>query len=208
LAAQVPAHLDHAAAQLVERGEIDTGPLWHVQRQVHVQVLQQAVRIPAFLPEGHTVQALEQPLEGQIPVEDVLWNVRGYADRVDRTPAGQLVVTDYKLNRYISRVRGEDGQLTVEVQLPIYLTALPAHTGRYYSVKSAKVLKEAGAGAEDKSYDPDTHARQVHLFLTQARQDLQRGDFRALPDAARGACTYCEMAPVCRVRQFSATEEE
>lgn len=202
LAGRVPALLDAAVQELTHTGEIEPGPLWHVERKEHVRALQQAVRAPEFMPAGTTVVGLEHTLDGTLEVGGTRWTFRGYADRVDRSAAGALVVTDYKLNAYVSRVRDEAGDLELEVQLPLYLTLLNADAGRYFSLKGAKLLQGAGPGWSGAKYDWVRHKAEVKAFLDTARQDLQRGDFRARPDPAADACTYCDMKPLCRVRSF------
>ena len=88
------------------------------------------------------------------------------------------------------------------MQLPFYLTLLNADAGRYFSLKGAKLLQGAGPGWSGAKYDWVRHKAEVKAFLDTARQDLQRGDFRARPDPAADACTYCDMKPLCRVRSF------
>ncbi|MPY67730.1 hypothetical protein F8S09_13745 [Deinococcus sp. SDU3-2] len=206
LAGRVPEVLDEAVTQLARAGDLDPGPLWGAERRDHIGVLQRAVRAPDFLPEGHMIQALEAPLDGQLPVAGRTWRFRGYADRVDRTPAGTTIVTDYKLSQYISRVRDETGKLSNEIQLPVYLSLTGAGLGRYFSVNSAKVLQGAGPSWPSAKYSWAEHDAQVRSFLEGVRTDLQRGDFRARPDSAEQACTYCDLQPVCRFRSFAVKE--
>jgi len=206
LAERVPEVLDEAVRSLVSEGEIDVGPLWHLERKEHLQQLQRVVRAPEFLPAGNRIEGLEKPLNGQLPVDQTQWTFRGAADRVDLNAEGQKVVTDYKLNRHVSNVRDSNGALGTEVQLPVYLALLTAQAGRYFSLTSAKVLQGAGPGWSGAKYDWAFHRLEVSTFLSGARADLIRGDFRALPDPAAEACAYCDFKPLCRFRPFSILE--
>jgi RecB family exonuclease len=206
LTARLPGALDEAAAALEQAGEIDLGPLWAAERRDHLTLLERAVRSPDFLPAHHQVSALEQELSGQVLVDGQPWTFRGYADRVDLTASGEQVVTDYKLSRYISHVRDEAGQLSTEVQLPLYLALTGASTGRYYSLNDAKVLASTGPGALDTKIPWMVKQAQVQGFLGQVRADLLAGDFRALPDPQAQACRYCSAQPVCRFQVFTAQE--
>ena len=202
----LPAAFDGAAETLSAAGEIDLGPLWAVERQDHLAVLSRSVVAPDFLPAGQRVHALEQPLDGHVMVDGVPWAFSGYANRIDEGPDGRTV-TDYKLGAYISRVQDGAGRLNTEVQLTLYLLLGDAVQGRYYSLKRAAVLQGTGPAWSGKAEDTggwSTQLRTVQHFLSGARADVQRGDFRARPDAALKACAYCDVAPVCRFQAFSA----
>jgi RecB family exonuclease len=101
---------------------------------------------------------LKRPRVGIAPLRQTDWNAAkswikpleyamvGVVDRLDRTPDG-LRVTDYKTGSSISRVV-QDGRLTLEVQLPLYMEALGAVNGRYLSIEKAEELAGAGPAAE------------------------------------------------------------
>ena len=205
LTERLPAALDAAAHALEQEGEIDLGPLWHVERTEHLRALERAVRSPDFLPAGQHVRALEAPLEGTLLVDGAAWAFTGRADRIDDGPAG-ATVTDYKLGSYISRVQDGTGVLNTEVQLAVYLALSGAAQGRYFSVKEARVLEGTGPSWPDEPGAWDAHARRVQGFLSGVRISVQRGDFRARPDAVMRACEYCDVQPVCRFQTFILEE--
>lgn len=206
LAGGVAAALDEAAAALTAAGEIELGPLWPAERRDHVRALQQAVLTPEFLPAGHTVEALEQRLEGAVTVDGQAWAFQGYADRVDTGPGGQRAVTDYKLSTYISRVRDGAGDLTTEVQLPLYLALTGAAVGRYFSLNHAKDLLRTGPGDLSSPVPWAEKQQALTAFLSGMRADVIAGDFRARPDRAMTACGLCDLQPVCRFQAFSVGE--
>ncbi|WP_216328002.1 PD-(D/E)XK nuclease family protein [Deinococcus aestuarii] len=206
LARRVPSALDEAAAELVGRGEVDLGPMWHVERGDHVALLQGAVRAPDFLPAGHRVEALEQELEGHVSVEGQPWAFRGYADRVDLAATGQRIVTDYKLSSHIGRVRDQGGRLNTEVQLPVYLELTGAAVGRYFSLRRAKVLHATGPGQPSPKTSWSAAREEVQVFLRGMRADLLAGDFRAKPDPEAQACQFCDVQALCRFQTFRSGE--
>lgn len=198
LVRQLPAALDLASAELVGRGEIELGPVWAVERGDHLRLLERAVRASDFLPTDVQVEALELDLRGQLMVDGQPWTFRGYADRVDLAPDGRRIITDYKLNTYISRVRDATGRLGTEVQLPVYLQLTGAAQARYYSLKQAKMMKVPGP-------EGDPQAR-VKAFLSQMRVDLLEGQFMAQPDPAAQACRLCDVQALCRFQAFREAE--
>lgn len=208
IAARLPEAFERAERELRAHGDLATGPLWPLERGEHEETLRRAVLAPDFLPDGWVPTDVERPLDGTLEVGGEEWAFRGFADRVDRTPGGD-VVTDYKLSEYVSLVRGTSGRLDVEVQLPVYLRLTEARQGRYYSLRKRKVLRGAGHGWKKNgrlAYDPGGHAREVDAFLAGVRRDVRAGDFRAEPDRAGKACAYCDVAAVCRFQTFKTDE--
>ncbi|WP_309570487.1 PD-(D/E)XK nuclease family protein, partial [Deinococcus sp.] len=129
-------------------------------------------------------------------------------DRLDRTPDG-LTVTDYKANTYISHVV-HGTSLSLEIQLPLYMNALGATNGRYYSIEGAETLKEgAGPAAEGprRKYKWAQHQDDVSAFLMALGDHLDAGNVAPSPDLALKACTYCTLLPVCRYRGAPPAEE-
>lgn len=201
LRAALPEAFDQATRTLLARGEIETGPLWSVERQDHLRVLEKALTSPDFLPGDLQVDALEQRLNGTISAAGIDWTLTGFADRLDVGADGEQLVTDYKLGSYISRVKDEEEDLTIEVQLPIYLNLTGAKGGRYYSLKQAKTLEGTGPKWDGKS-SWSAHEREVDSFLQRVRDAAQTGDYRARPDRAAKACQYCDVSALCRFQSF------
>lgn len=205
LRAALPDAFEQATRKLLARGEIETGPLWAVERQDHLRVLTQAISSPDFLAEGRKVVGLERKLEGSFMAAGVNWALTGFADRIDEDAQGQQLVTDYKLSSYISRVKDAGENLRIEVQLPVYLKLTGATQGRYYSLKKAKTLEGTGPGWPESGWNE--HAQEVETFLGGVRDALRVGDYRARPDRAAKACQYCDLQPLCRFQSFAQGEQ-
>ncbi|MBB6099683.1 hypothetical protein HNR42_003141 [Deinobacterium chartae] len=186
--------------RLRNHGELKPHPLWNLTRIELLRSVEQAVRSPSFLPEGWRPRHLELHLSTTIRLEGGNWTVYGVVDRVDDTPQGRAV-TDYKRRRHLSRVAPTPGgPLELDLQLPLYLRALPATYGRYWSIERTETLAEAGAGVSRRGYDPQQHAQAVEAFLNNRARLLTSGVVTPLPDPRREACTFCGAAAVCRVR--------
>jgi RecB family exonuclease len=142
---------------------------------------------------------------------------RGRADRVDRSPGGQLVVSDYKTGRQpdLGRLIGDPVVQGRRLQLPLYALA---------------ARQRFGAGG-------DTHARYwllssersascYHLRVTAAVEDrfrrvigliadgIEAGVFPAIPgrpvDGGFAGCRWCDydaICPVTRDRQWQAKRD-
>ncbi|PTA68596.1 PD-(D/E)XK nuclease family protein [Deinococcus arcticus] len=182
-------------------GDLRGGPLWPVQREEIRRAAARAIQSPAFLPPGWTPVQLEERREFTVQAVGHTFALVGIVDRLDRTPDG-LTVTDYKTGSYVSKVvRG--GVLNLEVQLPLYMAALGAVSGRYYSIEKARTLPDgAGPGAEAprRKYRWDEHQANVNVFLTELGDALAQGNVAPSPDRKREACGYCAVRPVCRDR--------
>lgn len=197
LRAALPDAFEQATQKLLARGEIETGPLWEVERQDHLHTLLGAVSSPEFLAEGLKIVGLERKLDGHFTAAGVKWQLTGYADRIDAHADGSLTVTDYKLGQYISRVKDPEDKLSLEVQLPVYLKLTGATQGRYYSLKKAKNLEGTGPDWPGKSPWAE-HEQKVETFLASVKDATRAGDYRAKPDRAAKACQYCDMQSLCR----------
>lgn len=198
LAGRAEAALSRAERELRRVGTLRPGPLWPVQFEEVRRTALKALRSPDFLPPGWRPQAAEETREFTLKVGPHVFQFRGIVDRVDETPDGRTV-TDYKTGSYISRVV-QGGVMNLEVQLPLYLHATGAVSGRYLSVEGGKVLKQAGRAAEGgrSRYDWAEHQGQVRAFLGELGDALTAGNVAPSPDHKREACTYCGVRAVCR----------
>lgn len=203
---ELPTTFDAATHVLQSRGEIETGPLWAVERRGHLKVLSDVINAPEFLPAGYRIGALEQKLAGSLSGGGKTWKFTGYADRVDVNPDGQALITDYKLGSYISHVKDPAGKLTLEIQLPIYLKLTASAAGQYFSLNKAKVLKGTGPAWQAGKLPWSAHEAQLDTFLSEVADAIDRGDYRALPDVDAKACAYCDMQSLCRFQTFSTDE--
>nr|WP_246363404.1 PD-(D/E)XK nuclease family protein [Deinococcus budaensis] len=198
LAERAEAALHRAERDLRRVGTLRPGPLWPVQFEEIRRTVLKALRSDAFLPPGWRPRSPEQDQEFTLEVGPHVYRFRGIVDRVDETPDG-LTVTDYKTGSYISRVV-QGGVMNLEVQLPLYLHATGAVSGRYLSVEGGKVLKMAGRAAEGGrgKYEWAEHQAQVQAFLQDLGDALTAGNVAPNPDTRREACGYCGVRSVCR----------
>lgn len=166
-------------------------PAWPAQRLEHLDVLHRAIRSEDFIGPDARVVGLEAEFTGY-------WHglrVYGVIDRVDQTPEG-LVLIDYKTGRKPKGVKDADGNLTIDIQLPIYLEAaaptLPQGNtvtgGNYFSISRAEILAEVDTQA----------APELAEFADAVLARLAAGRFPVEPDARQDACTFCEYTSVCR----------
>lgn len=201
------AALDRKIAELRRSGALRVGPLWPVQYEELRRTVTRAVRSPAFVPPGWTPTALEERRDFTLTAGAHTFEMTGIIDRVDRTPDG-LTVTDYKTGTYISHVV-QDAKLKLEIQLPLYMTALNAVNGRYFSIERAEHLGGAGPAAEGgrRRYSWAQHQQDVTAFLAGLGDHLAAGNVTPSPDQGREACTYCTFGPVCRYRGSEQVQE-
>lgn len=201
------AALDDRIRALRRSGELRTGPLWPVQREELRRSAERAVRSDAFVPPGWTPLTLEDRRTFTVTAGRHQYEMTAVIDRVDRTPDG-LTVTDYKTNTYVSHVvKGR--VMNLEIQLPLYMGALGATNGRYYSIEQAETLKGGAGPARENSkgnrkYVWADHQQDVTEFLTALGDHLEAGNVAPSPDTARKACTFCTVRPVCRDRGAAA----
>lgn len=205
--ARAHAALDRKVAELRRSGALRPGPLWPVQAEELRRTVTRAVRSPVFVPPGWTPTALEERRDFTLTAGGHTYELTGIVDRVDRTPDG-LTVTDYKTGTYVSQVM-QHGKLNLEIQLPLYMAALRAANGRYFSIEQAGTIGGAGPAAEGgrRKYTWAQHEQDVTAFLTALGDHLAAGNVAPSPDQAGQACTYCTFLPVCRHRGAAPVEE-
>lgn len=165
-------------------------PAWPARRSEHLALLRQAVLGADFLRDGAEVLATETRFKGE-------WNglaVTGIVDRVDGTAKGLLLV-DYKTrSTRPAGAKDQEGKLTLDVQLPLYLQAAtpalyPGEQAReayYYSLTKGEMLRaqvdEAG----------------LERLVQEVKQRLQDGHYPVQPDPKMEVCKTCACDPVCR----------
>lgn len=182
-----------AAEEAVELPVLST---WTARRDEHLRVLQRAVEDASFLPEGHTIIALERTFT--VEWEGLI--IEGVIDRIDETPQG-LVVTDYKTRGSpLKGAKDASGKTTVDVQLPLYLHAVkeglfPGDAvagGLYFSLtkREQRVIGRFSDKPESAAALSEL-ARHVHT-------SLGSGSFPVSPDQAGHACASCDFDLMCR----------
>ncbi len=158
------------------------------------------------------VQSLEETQ--QIEFNGLILKLR--ADRVDRLTDGRLVVIDYKTGSKVSRDSWTQARPT-EPQVPLYCilsasapaAALLAQVRRNQSAfiglaENADIAPAINAieDTKDMSDIGDWPSLLHHWRRSLALLAAEIRQGRADADPQEGACTYCEIAPLCRIGEF------
>jgi ATP-dependent helicase/DNAse subunit B len=168
---------------------------WELQADEHLKTIRRSVESKAFIGEGDRIIAAEKEFR-------TTWRglvIRGTIDRVDETPDG-LVAIDYKTSSVAPKgAKDEDGNLKLDVQIPIYASVALSELypdkvvgqSKYYSLTKGKNLTAARDNATDG----------VVRLIDRLKQRLAAGAFPIDPDRKNDACKYCEFDSVCRRSQ-------
>ena len=178
-------------------------PGWEGRRLELLKQLHKAVEGPEFLLDGSTILAVEQSFTRS-------WNqlqVRGRIDRIDQLD-DHLLVVDYKTSSSKPRgAKGNDGKLSLDVQLPVYMAAgatdpdfdMDVTGGYYYSLANDKRLGTPYGLPDGRHKITAPPYDQLRGLAEQVRQSLATAPFPVAPDKVEfGACKYCDLDPVCR----------
>lgn len=183
---------------------------WEKERLDHIQILRKAVEAEAFIQPDAKIVGTEVEFFSE-------WRgfkLKGYIDRLDRTPEG-IIAIDYKTSSVPPKgAKDSKGSTKLDIQLPLYLkSAVPSLTdlsggeqgigGWYYSLTKGKKLREVDLEQEEE----------LEKFAERVKKMLADGDFSVDPDKQRNACTYCDFSAVCRYgsrieRKREVTENE
>lgn len=159
------------------------------------------LRLQAF-----TVEKIEQ--ERTFKLDDLKLRLR--IDRVDRLENGKLLLIDYKSGE-TSRAKLE-GDRPAEPQLLIYAAAMGGEVdGVFFGQLKPRHLKLVGISQERQVPGRTSEVRSGEKwdrFLRVSQENMERlaHEFvrgRAAVDPMKGACDYCRIAPLCRVREMT-----
>lgn len=208
-------HLDEAAAG----GLVGKALLWRLDRAAIVRDLHMfhaeegelaplAVEL-AFGDDDGEVPAVSVELAGGRCVR-----FRGRADRVDRGPGGELVVSDYKTGRQNSIAKLGDNPLDGgrRLQLPLYGLAARQVFGTGGPVRARYWMVSAERAAASYSLElTDALERHFADVVGRIARAVDEGCFPAIPGAPRDkgfdGCAWCDFDRVCpptRDRQWAA----
>jgi putative RecB family exonuclease len=139
-------------------------------------------------PTRFDAQACEARVEVELP-DGVL--LRGFVDRIDQAPTGELRVVDYKTGRAPGPLREQ----TALFQMKFY--ALVILRTRGVVPKQLKLLYLADG--ETLAYEPDSDEllrfeRTLAAIWKAIRAAGETGDFRAKPGPL---CNWCDFKPLC-----------
>jgi putative RecB family exonuclease len=136
-----------------------------------------------------------EPAERELYVETVLESglrLRGYVDRLDVAPTGELRVVDYKTGR----APGPDFEAKALFQMKFYALVLWRTRG---VVPRRLQLVYLGGGGSILSYDPDENdlravERKLHALWDAIGRAVRTGEFR--PRAGK-LCGWCDHKSLC-----------
>ncbi|NBD31741.1 MAG: PD-(D/E)XK nuclease family protein [Cyanobacteria bacterium] len=187
--------LESAFLQAEKDIHLPSIPGWEAQRQECLTELYLNFHNSQFLSEEVEIADLETDFE----IDWYGLTVKGRIDRIDRCQEG-LVVIDYKTSSQTpSGVKDDQGKLSLDLQLPLYLDAIPslypeeaAQDAVYYSLTKHKNLSSLSKAR--KKPDPET----LSNFADHVQTTLQTGNYPVDPDPKQDACRYCPFDVVCR----------
>jgi|SRR5437868_8695984 len=137
-----------------------------------------------------------EPAERELYVETVLSNglmLRGYIDRLDVAPSGDVRVVDYKTGS----APGPDFEAKALFQMKFYALALWRLRG---TIPRVLQLVYLGGGGEVLRYTPDeadllATERKVAALWTAIERALESGEWRARPSKLCGWCDWQDLCP-------------
>jgi putative RecB family exonuclease len=136
-----------------------------------------------------------EPAEREVLVETTLpsgVHLKGFVDRLDRSPAGDLRVVDYKSGK--SPAEAFEGKALF--QLRFYALVLWRSTGvlprllRLYYLRDREILDYSPDAADLESLE-----RQVDAIATAITKARETGDFRQKPSKLCGWCAHQAICP-------------
>lgn len=114
--------------------------------------------------------------------------LKGYPDRVEKTPAGQYIIADYKSGRSIKHIPDD---IDTCLQVVIYAYLLESH-GKAISHCEYRYLRDKQTVT--CRYDEDMKEK-LNQKLLAFKEALTSGNFPCATD--EDACTYCTLAGIC-----------
>jgi RecB family exonuclease len=151
------------------------------------------------------------------------FRVRTFADRIDRLADGRVVLLDYKTNR--PGLRDWFTDRMAEPQLPLYATSLaePVAAVIFGRVRKGEagfvgladedgIAPEVPDLASENRLSGDLRAMVDLLDKWREKLDLladevSSGEAAVAPASIQESCRYCELHPLCRIRERALLEE-
>ncbi|HMF79544.1 MAG TPA: PD-(D/E)XK nuclease family protein, partial [Bryobacteraceae bacterium] len=156
-----------------------------------------------------TVETVEQEQYFEVPG----LRLRLRIDRIDRLKNGNLVLIDYKSGKQ-TRPKLE-GARPAEPQLLVYASALKDEVdGIFFGQVKPREVKAVGFSRERQfkgqtaqvRKDWDTYMENAKANVEKLALDFLHGE--AAVDPIKGACDYCGVKPLCRVKEIRGAQEE
>lgn len=207
--------LIHEAVQAAV-GQQDDSPFHQLAGEAERTRLEEVILEWLTIEEGRdqpfTVEHIEKDQSLQIAGLPI--NLR--IDRVDRLRNGSAVLIDYKSGE--PKLKGLEGDRPAEPQLLVYAAAMDQPVeGLFFAQLKPRALKAVGwsrttqfpvKGRSRKNLHPDWDG-----FLDHSREAVQNiaaefVDGWAAVDPQPGACTFCNLKPLCRVNEQNGGTED
>ncbi len=187
-------------------------PLWGVERQDLLAMLEATIEALAELDEGWIPAGLEAafglgdspPLELETQLGTI--RVRGFIDRVDRNQAGELRIIDYKTGS--SHLAASDLQEGRRLQLPLYALGAERALGMGDPVEGFywKIRQAAPGSLKLSTFEADVDGRPLigpqaayavaSKHVVRILMGTREGAFQPIPPSG-GCPSYCPAAAWC-----------
>ncbi len=183
------------------------------ERERLVQVINEWLAIEKDRKQPFTVEHIEEKRSFEIAG----LHLRLRVDRIDRLHNGNVILIDYKSGE--QKAANLAGPRPSEPQLLVYASAVEDRVdGLFFAQMKPRDLKAIGWSRELIFPPPSPRARSSMRkdwddYLDQSRTAVRSlaADFmegRAIVDPAPGACTYCNLKPLCRIQEREASAED
>lgn len=156
-----------------------------------------------------TVETVEQEQYFEVPG----LRLRLRIDRIDRLKNGNLVLIDYKSGKQ-SRPKLE-GERPAEPQLLVYASALKEEVdGIFFGQVKPREVKAVGFSREKHFKGQTAQIRKDwDSYMESAKSNVEKLALgflhgEAAVDPMKGACDYCGVKPLCRVKEIRGAQEE
>jgi ATP-dependent helicase/nuclease subunit B len=208
---RLQAIVQQAVQQAVHDGE--GGPFHQVINRTERERLEALILqwFSEFESTRRTPFSVEQ-VEEKRSVEIAGLHLRLRVDRIDRLEDGTVLLLDYKSGKLSEK--DLLGERPSEPQLLVYAAAVDEPVdGIFIAQVRARELKVIGAAAHDHFPGPKRSKLNWEEMRDSSRHNLKAiaaefmaGD--AVVDPKPGACTYCNLKPLCRIEERGQARED
>ncbi|MGI9073445.1 MAG: PD-(D/E)XK nuclease family protein [Bryobacteraceae bacterium] len=167
------------------------------------------LRVERTRKQPFTVETTE--LERSFEIDGLQLRLR--IDRVDRVKNGRLVLIDYKSGKPMRKQL--EGERPAEPQLLVYAAALGNDVdGIFFGQLKPRELRGVGFSREKHFADRTAEVKlDWDAFMQESRENvgrITRGFVEGFAAVApiEGACNYCGITPLCRVKESKQSAQE